>query len=512
MGQVFDFSPVLVNGLRRDAREPYGTLSASTYQGLKPTPYGAREHETALTFDITSPPASSWPYPQLFKGKAVTLMCTATAVYLVNTTVDPWTVAAITTYDINTPANTKSITGSGTWHFADFHSTWFLFNGTSQVFKTGWVDSSKTFVQNTITWNTGCDFRGRLVMGGFNSSNFWTSAWQTFWTSLAAKGLGDFGFNLSAPDTNWVGWSNIGGGDLLNIFLQTVAQNDVGSVTGGFSAAVPRVIESFRRLESGFMPMPFQGSILRVVPLRSHVVVYGTQGIAVISPHSNPVPTFGLVEMISHTGLKDRGLVCGGMDRHVFVDNEDVMWTISNELQLERLGYEEYMADLVTANNPLITRDHDQDEYYLSSGDENYLLTKTGLCRSPQRVSAIALNQDDKQAFYTVATESTGINITFNTTDFGDRNIKTVQEVQVTCRNAGTAKLQLGCNWRYRKSESFTALAAADLDEDGRLRLMLTAVEFQFFLTCSDDADVEHIEGVKVILSSGQKTEVSRRF
>lgn len=513
MGQVFDMTPALVNGLRRDSRAPVNTLACETYRGLKATEFGAKSFPTLAEFDITSEPTASWPFPQLFKGKGVTLLCEETTIHLVDTSVDPWTLSAITTYDVNTPASTKSITAGGTWHFVDFHSTWFLFNDNCQVFQTGWQDSSKVFVQDTITIQCGCEFRGRMITGGFDTSDFWTSAWQTLWTTLVAEGFSTYGLSLSAPGSNWVGWSNIGGGDLMNLFLSSVATADAEGVSGGYSDAVPRFLDQLQRLESGFMPMDFQGNIWRVKPLRDHVVVYGDQGISVITPYSQPVPTFGLVESIHKMGLRDKGLVGGTLDEHLFVDAEGVCYKINNQLQVERLGYEEFFATWgALSTDPLISWDPDQREYLLSASSSQYALTPTGLSQSIARVESVAVNQDRVLGYHSLATSSADLTIEFLPTDFGSRNVKTVQEVQVSCVNTGANKLKVGFKFRYRKSESFSDEGTFDLDEDGRYRIMLSGVEFQFRLFCAVPGDVSHIDNFYVILSDGTKSRVDRRF
>ena len=209
------------NGLRSDDRDVRGAGNSELFTNMQPGPFGARA-QVSITVPISGAELSAngvtiaHPFPQLFIGKEVTLLADETALFLVD--MGDWTLTAISTFDYTTPANAKSIaSGGGPWHFMDFGTTWILFNGATVVFKSDWDPSGKTLVDETITTFTGCAFKGQGIMAGFNAGDYWSTAWTDFWNALPQSTAADSGWNLviPAPGNNWVGWSSIGGGDLL---------------------------------------------------------------------------------------------------------------------------------------------------------------------------------------------------------------------------------------------------------------------------------------------------------
>ena len=211
----------LTKGLRSDDRDVRSGDNSAVMTALEPTPYGARVHET-VTVPISAGQLSTHsvtiahPFPQLFIGKAVTLLVTDTKVFTVN--MANWTLTAVTLYNPASTGSTATISaGGGPWHFMDFGTTWMLFNGASVVFKSGHIVSTKTFVDEAITATTGCAFRGQGFLGGFNSVNYWPNAWVNYWNSIPHSTAADSDWNLvpPSPGANWVSWSSIGGGDLL---------------------------------------------------------------------------------------------------------------------------------------------------------------------------------------------------------------------------------------------------------------------------------------------------------
>lgn len=122
---------------------------------------------------------------------------------------------------ISYPANTA--TAEKLWHFVDFGSTWFLINDHFIIVKSNWIDPTRVYLLPnggaSPRIRAGCDFNGRMIRGGFDTSDYWLAAWTTLWTEWMTE-MGNWGLGqASAPGPNWVWWSNIGGGDLLDVFL-----------------------------------------------------------------------------------------------------------------------------------------------------------------------------------------------------------------------------------------------------------------------------------------------------
>lgn len=217
----------LQNGLKIDERVGSNALAFDVCTGLRPTKFGLKDY-----IDITQPmtdtyitttlgQTKAYPFPQLFKGKAVTLLCFEDAIYEVDET--DWTASQILLYDADDFGSSSpgdgSITPDGPWHFMDFHTTWALFNGTTSIFKTGYY--SRPTATDNVTIKTGCSLKsGRAIMAGFNPDNFYALAdWPAYWRTLDANAPQEIREKAAAmadgAGSNWVWWSTIGGGDLM---------------------------------------------------------------------------------------------------------------------------------------------------------------------------------------------------------------------------------------------------------------------------------------------------------
>ncbi len=518
MGQAISFKDMFTKGLRNRDDLPNNLQLASLYTNFKATPQGGKRFGTFLSFNITptadAETTPAYPFPQIFQGMGITLLFTANNVYTIDQTVVPATSTKHVLNDIYTPASTKAITGTDAWSFADFRTTWMAFNGASQVFMTKRIDETKTFVQDTVTIKSGCNFKQRWVFGGFDPTDFNTN-WTTIWNDYIKQGL-DAGLILSAPGKNWVGWGNIGGGDLLSLFIPSQVIDDsihLGQV--GFDADRPLFLETALRAEMGFMPMDFQGEVLNVVPMRDFVIVGGDDGVSALIPATSPVPTFGLREKLIPYGLMSRTSIGGSKDRLLLMDTKGVLWIINSNLSVERLGYEEFFA-ATAGNDVVITYDEDQDEFYLSSGTIGFILTKSGLSRCPERITAVGWANDggnDHVGFQSggQSTSPTLLNITSLPFDLGNRKPKTIASVEIQSRQNAGDLLKVQVDYRNDKAEAMQAGDVVTFNADGIAYIpLLTAVEFRVNITCDTAEDVDSIDDLLVNFTDGQKYSLKR--
>ena len=224
---TLSFDEALRTGIKNDSRLPSGAPMLDVCTGLRPTRFGLKDYltitqpmsNTYLTATLGG--ALGWPFPQLFRGKAVTLLCFASSIFEVNET--NWTATELALYDAadfgDTVPGADTITAGGPWHFMDFNDTWVLFNGISTIFKTGYY--ANPVVLNDVTIQTGADMKhGRAYMGGFTPSNFYALAdWPAYWSALLSNAPAEIQQQAEmmsgGAGSNWVWWSTIGGGDLL---------------------------------------------------------------------------------------------------------------------------------------------------------------------------------------------------------------------------------------------------------------------------------------------------------
>lgn len=516
---MLSFREALTKGVRSDARQGIGSANFSVYSGAKPTPHGARGSGTLSTF-ISSPTLSgagitiNYPYPQVFRGKKYTILATQTGLWYFSESTGALT--AITTYDLRSPHTTKSITSGGTWRFVDFHDTWMLFNGACTVVKSNWLDPNKVFVQNETTVVTGCDFKGRLVLGGFDNSNFWSTAWTTVWNSWTEQAR-EWGMTLSAPGTNWVYWSPIGQATFIELMLASTAVNDIYGVWGGFDLEDPRFLEGLRSLESGMMPMDYQGTVWNCVPFRDSVIVYGSEGISAIKPFVEPAPTFGLIESVGSVGLASRNSVCVNKDLQLFVGSDGVLYSIDGKFQLTRLGFEEYLNPLL-GTEILITKDPNRNEYFISSDDITYHLTESGMGRYyTNLISAfyydgpIGTDTEFRGIRDSTADLSTAT-LTTEIFDFGTGDLKTIERIQWITKNYTVA---FTVSYRNSRNESFVTTSSYSVDNRGWTYVGLSGIEFYLTISLTGSpltAETNHLNDIIVFLREGTKMSVKPRM
>lgn len=126
---------------------------------------------------------------------------------------------------------------------------------------------------------------------------------------------------------NWVAWSDVNSIDFISATNLTQTRQNL----------------------SGYMPMPWEGDVLRVIPMNDKVVVYGDNGITaiVLASASGISSTYGQAP-IRETGLlSDRAATTNGEQDegtlHYFLDNTGWLCEMNNDLQVKRLGYKEFL-------------------------------------------------------------------------------------------------------------------------------------------------------------------------
>lgn len=85
--------------------------------------------------------------------------------------------------------------------------------------------------------------------------------------------------------------------------------------------------------------------VYRLLPLRDHVVCYCSNSIVILTPRAEPVPTFQ-VRTLAPVGVAGVYSAAGGEDYHVFVDRIGNLWTLTNDLKLTKVGYQDIFQDM----------------------------------------------------------------------------------------------------------------------------------------------------------------------
>lgn len=477
-------------GLTPDVRSPRNSVFATELFNSKVTAYGLRPYQPVnIGFsagELTSNSVSlSFPFPILFKGKKNTLLIDETALFTVDETT--WTLTPVVTYNALDTGQTKSIVTGSYWQVIDFFDTMFLHNGNNSVFKTS-IDSmtggtNKWYVQDGVSIQTGCDFKGRAWMGGFNTSNFYNARMKNLINSYAGKHGERLHTLLGGLDTNFVFWSTIGGGDLLFLFYPELAIS--GLFESGYGDERPLIFEYLERNEMGSMAMPFQGTVRHMQPLGDFIMVYGDNGVCALRPLADG--RVGLIEFPNlSNGIANTGAVNGDQKEHVFIDNTGTVWKIAADLNDTRLGYSNHLSGMLS-NTIIVSFDSNEREYYISDGTSSFILTSFGLSKHSQPVTSVINTADDVYGFGVRDTDMADktFKLVTDVFDFDISGLKTLNSIEVR-GSAGniTGKPLYRMN---TNTTTFTSVPRAiSINKEGYVFNRASALDFKVQLDSTD--------------------------
>ncbi len=458
-----------------------------------------------------------FPFPQIFRGmgpernvgvvgvgaaaavdRGDIILADKNAIYRVRES--DWTLSQITTYDAYNTSNAKSIPDGGAWHFIDYGPTWMLINGSCTVFlpykETIFGNVEKALIVDDVRIETGCTFKGRTIIGGFDSSHFWNEGWRLLWDEWAATwpgGVEKIGYHL---DKNFVLWSDIGG-DILWLFYSDLAEEglipytDGGSDTG-FDSSWPLIMDMFRRNELGWMPMPRPGKVRRVMTLNNRIIVYGDHGVSSLYPVVEPATTFGLKHLLD-VGVYDRGSVGGDDKDHVFVDSNFNVWKINgDEYNPTRLGYKKHFPKVTNGRSVLVTLDPEVREFYISIEDACYVLTSAGLGSNSQILTSGMLVDGEFRGIYRDSGDNSILVIT-NEFDFSLRSIKTIESVEI-----GSSKyenMSVCFLVKYEGDKIYRQTDWVSVSEAGTAVPIVSAIDFRLVISATpyEEVDIDSI-------------------
>lgn len=405
-----------------------------------------------------------------------------------------YTYTSINAYDAYIPTNPKSLTSNMRWHVADFGDSWFMFNGACTLFKTniGLTPENddyegKVFVEDDTTIGTGCAFRGRLITGGFNTTDFWNDDWQEVWDLWRDNIIDDFPDmgNLAMEDigSNFVMWSSVGG-DLLFHFYPHIALSGYTNPNIELDFQAPEhYLDFVEKNQMGFMPMPWNGSVLCVKAMDDKVIVYGDTGIAALIPTTlNGSPTFGL-KLIANFGIYHRDAVGGSGKEHLFITSNGEMYTLGADLSLTYKGYKEHIASYMLKAHVVISYDELYQDYYVVFSNyadvtpNAFLLSRSGLSKIYHYPNSLYRKDGDLIGVGIVGKTSTieCVTLPFN---MNNRGIKTVPIMEVQSK-ADTGTIKSDIKSRYGNADSFTADNYKNVNKEGHLYVTRSGTEFK---------------------------------
>ena len=464
-------------GLRADINNALGRESLFEAYNCRITPYGVQALEIPVNPTMD---AVDFPFPQVFNGSTAVIKADDTAIYTLDRY---WNPTVVTTLALSTYTDWgivgsagASIVDGGTWHYSDNGDFRFLFNGNCVVFS---IPSVGTFTSGAVYTTTGCMHRGRLFLGGLDNliQGSWTTRFNAFRDDVYTSVTPAF-------SKNWVWWSSIGFDDALwHFFPWMMTGKGIEGVVG--------------RREFGFASMSWSGRVLCTKSLGNGVIVYGENGISYLQQNGED-PALGVVE-IANFGIQSRGAVGGDSGEQYFISTEGMLWKITADLKLTKLGYEEFFLPF-EGNEVAICVSPFKGDVYISSRLHGYLLSLSGLSWTPHRVTSIAI-QDGIEGFIYSSYADTHVRLLTGIFDMGTKSYKTLTGLLL--EQIGSSSLEVSIYYRMRGDVAFSSTAFVTVPADGVLDLSVTGVEFMLALRADSPASLD-LRGVDIMFTQGE--------
>lgn len=486
-------------GIRRDHRAPRNSLGFLNILNAMCHETGLREYEPVTTA-VSSAQLSansitlSFPFPVIHKGKGATYLFDSTEIYSLNESTGVLTQQ--TTYNMNAWDTAKAISSGLAWRIADFWDFVFATNGTSVVARWNkpvleggsavWLSDTSPTVQCC------CDYRGRLILGGFSATAFWGEKWEHFFEEMNRRRVKTFVPELLMKQ-NFIWYSSVGGGNALWLFMPDFfldSFDDTDFQDADF------IMHFLHRNDSGFVACPFSGNPIFVKQLGDHLMVYGEDGIVALTHQSQPVSTLGQIPIMNNGGaspfLRFGVEVAGGSEeKHLVIDDSGWLWVFTPDrffVKAERIGYYEKFNSMID-NQCVISHDPINDRYYICDGTSTYLFSAGGLTKVDQIVNGIGVFDGIPKGCWVSTTGSTDddFELESDVIDMQTRNLKTIYKVEIAhLEDTDTTEtFKVAVSYKMDKTESFSTTDYVLTNPDGAAFITIQGIEFKIHLLSS---------------------------
>ena len=494
-----NLTPMLNAGIINSERQDFATDRAQDVFNFRTSQNGLRIRE-----EVTMPfgASFSFPFPQFFRGHYDWLLCSETEVYLVDK--NTYSLTLLATYNVNTLAP-EVIQPGGRWHFVDLHNSWFLFNGSSVVWRADYdlisdsADLGYVYVNSDFRINTACLHKGRIVFGGFDPDLQWSPTQSMAFDEIQQ------GFTVF-PDTkkpvlnqNFVAWTSIGDGSFLRMLLKDnfmevgpFGENDNYNWTQW-------IVEALNRGDFGFIPMPFSGAVQALVPSGDTIVAYGTNGVAVL----NEAPASDLfsggygVTSVPHVGIYDRGAVVNVQGAHMFVGNDGALYTFDQENGVRFLDYKHLIKPHVDGfEECALGYDPQEKDIYLSFFTGSYIFTVgKGLVRSGRILSTVERMPYGDLAVIGSSLETT-LQFVSNSFDMDSTALKTITGINIGLNTTDAQTISVAVDYRYKRGQAYTRTPFITVNKESNVLMRVTALDFRVVVrgTLDVETDINYIE------------------
>lgn len=187
---------------------------------------------------------------------------------------------------------------------------------------------------------------------------------------------------------------------------------------------------------SGFIHLPAVGEgtglVRRVLQLGKVVIAYGEDTVNALVPHSIGRTGFGRKDL-EIAGVKSGNHIAGGERSHLYLNTDNELVLLGENLEEQVLGYKEFMESL-TNEEIRISYVPQRKRFYISDSSTGYVLTEQGLYSCHQCVTSALLYRGSILCGFLYDNQDREPRLTTDTLDFGTRSLKTVQSIETDVR------------------------------------------------------------------------------
>lgn len=296
-------------------------------------------------------------------------------------------------------------------------------------------------------------------------------------------------------DRHWIMWSNLGGGDVYWPFTEEMALLGMPDTTR-FDLLKPHFEDSIKAQQIGFLAMPFKGRVIGLHKVGEFILVFGTDGIALLA-QVDKAEGFGFKSRrLVNTGINCNLSYTGTDDFCVFVDTSGVMWRFTANGALENIGYKHIFAQ---ETGILWNLFYDQTLDYVHcnpsvQGIQNYVLTPNGMSTFPYKFTSLLRRAgellttpmyvnwySDDAVPPTVNVLHSTWSFTTNEIDFQVRAIKTIHSIQIDSSYMEDMLVEI--DYRYDTSSDWETTDPVPVNSTGVAVIIVSGVDFRIKVT-----------------------------
>jgi len=235
------------------------------------------------------------------------------------------------------------------------------------------------------------------------------------------------------------------------------------------------------------------------------MVVYGYNGISILTPTAEPVSTMGLRDVFNSFGINNKGAAGGDDQMHVFLDSEGELWSIDSKGP-KKLGYKEWFSDNLDLEW-IVSLDPHEREFYISNGVETFVLTQWGLSSVKQLVTSIGYRDEFSMCLGSELTDTT-VRLVSDEIDGGTNEIQTLQWIKVGANK--TAKYKVAVDYKYEDDENWTRSELLEVSVEGVAYPNIAAKSFRIVVEADTEYDINSVEAPDYVTYTFKNTD--RRY